>query len=150
MSTALLLTLAGLALCYQTYALRRAHSVGAGLAETGLELRERVRQLEQELGALCSAAVGAGEHVVRLEQQVQRIIERQNQLEMRASAERPYSHASQLVTRGADIKELVETCGLTRGEAELLVMMQRNAASDVAPGGSAATPNKHHLITLTP
>jgi hypothetical protein len=33
-----------------------------------------------------------------------------------------------LVTRGADIDELVETCGLTRGEAELLVMMQRGTA----------------------
>jgi len=44
---------------------------------------------------------------------------------MRVSVERPYSQASQLVNHGADIDELVETCGLTRGEAELLVMMQR-------------------------
>ena len=131
MITALLTILTGLAvgaLCYQIHALRRAHSVSAGLAETAHELRERVQQLEQELGALCSASVGAGEHVVRLEQQVQRIVERQNQLEMRACAERPYSHASELVIRGADIDELVETCGITRGEAELLVMMQRGAA----------------------
>jgi hypothetical protein len=131
MIIALLTTLIGLAaiaLGYQSYALRHAHGVSVSLAETARELRERVQQLEQELGALCSASLGAGEHVVRLEQQVQRIVERQNQLEMRASAERPYSHASQLVTRGADIDELVETCGLTRGEAELLVMMQRGAA----------------------
>jgi Protein of unknown function (DUF2802) len=130
MITALLTMLTGLAggaLCYQLYALRRAHSVSAGL-ETEQALRERVQQLEQQLSALCSASVGAGEHLVRLEQQVQRIVHRQDQLEMRASVERPYSHASELVIRGADINELVETCGLTRGEAELLVMMQRGAA----------------------
>ncbi len=131
MIVTLLITLSGLAviaLGYGGYALRRAHGVTVSLSETTTELRERVQQLEQELGALCSASLGAGDHVVRLEQLVQRIVERQNQLEMRATAERPYSHANELVTRGADIDELVETCGLTRGEAELLVMMQRGAA----------------------
>lgn len=89
---------------------------------------ERVQQLEQELAALCNASVGAGEHVLRLEAQVQRIIERQSGLEMRSAGDRPYSQASQLVNKGANIDELVGTCGLTRGEAELLVMMQRGAA----------------------
>jgi Protein of unknown function (DUF2802) len=90
--------------------------------------RQRVQQLEQELGALCSASSGVGDHVVMLEQQVQRIIERQNTLELRSCGDRPYSQASQLVHNGADIEELVGTCGLTRGEAELLVMMQRGAS----------------------
>ena len=91
--------------------------------------RERIQQLEQELGALCNASVGAGEHVLRLEHQMQRILERQNDLEMRAVGERPYNQASQLVNKGANIDELVDTCGLTRGEAELLVMMQRRGAA---------------------
>ncbi|HHH45175.1 MAG TPA: DUF2802 domain-containing protein [Gammaproteobacteria bacterium] len=90
--------------------------------------RQRVRQLEQELAALCSASTGVGDHVVRLEQQVLRIIERQDVLELRSGGERPYRQASQLVHNGADIEELVGTCGLTRGEAELLVMMQRGSA----------------------
>lgn len=127
----LLIALAGLtgvALGYLVLALRDARRVSAGLVDSTRTLGERVQQLEQELGALCSASVGAGEHLLRLEHQVQRVTERHNQLEMRAGGEQPYSHASQLVTRGADINELVETCGLTRGEAELLVMMQRGTA----------------------
>lgn len=107
------------------YLLYQARLSIAELAYDSRNLRERLQQIEQEIGALCSASMGAGEHVVRLEQQVQRIVERQNQLDMRVNVERPYSRATQLVTRGADIDELVETCGLTRGEAELLVMMQR-------------------------
>lgn len=94
---------------------------------TGL-LRQRVLQAEQQLGALCSASLGAGDHLVKLEYRVQRVVERQDALEMRAGNERPYAQASQLVIKGANIDELVETCGLTRGEAELLVMMQRGAA----------------------
>jgi hypothetical protein len=107
------------------YLLYRARLQLAELAYDSRDLRERLKQIEQEIGALCSASMGAGEHVVRLEGQVQRIVERQNQIDMRVNLERPYSQASQLVTRGADIEELVETCGLSRGEAELLVMMQR-------------------------
>lgn len=98
------------------------------LAESTALLRQRLAQTEQQLGALCSASLGAGDHLVRLEQRVQRVMERQDDLEMRAGHERPYAQASRLVHKGADIEELVATCGVTRGEAELLVMMQRGAA----------------------
>ncbi len=127
--TAILLSvlavLAATTLIYQGYRLRQARLSVAELSYDTGNLRERLQQLEQEIGALCSASMGAGEHVVRLEQQVQRIVERQNRQDMRVTVERPYSQASQLATRGADIDELVESCGLTRGEAELLIMMQR-------------------------
>ena len=125
MIATLLTLLACSALAALGYLLYRERQTVAELAYDSRNLRERLQQLEQEIGALCSASMGAGGHVVRLESQVQRILERQNQLDMRINVERPYSQASQLVMRGADIDELVETCGLTRGEAELLVMMQR-------------------------
>lgn len=98
------------------------------LADSLRLAQDRVKQMEQELGALCSASVGAGDHLMRLEQQVRRINERQNVLEMRPVGDRPYAQASELVHKGADIEELMEACGLTRGEAELLVMMQRGSA----------------------
>jgi hypothetical protein len=112
----------------QFFTIRQIARERSELRELSSSTGERVHQLEQELAALCNASVGAGEHVLRLEHQMQRIIERQNGLEMRSTGDRPYSQASQLVNRGANIDELVDTCGLTRGEAELLVMMQRGAA----------------------
>lgn len=87
------------------------------------QAEQRLQQLANELGALCSASAGAGEHVIKLEQQMRRVIERQNLLELRASADRPYTQASQLAHEGADVAELVNSCGLTRGEAELMVML---------------------------
>jgi hypothetical protein len=130
MVISVLIVLTGFALIglfYQGFALRSAQLTAANLADSEIDLRHRIEQLEQELGALCSASLGAGEHVVKLEQQVQRMVERQNQMEMRTTTDRPYSQANQLVNKGADIDELVDSCGLTRGEAELLVLMQRNA-----------------------
>jgi len=119
-------TISGLAALSVVY--RRARSGEESLLEELRATRQRLQQLEQELGALCSASAGVGDHVVTLEQQVQRITERQNLLELRTSSDRPYSQANQLVHNGADIDELVGTCGLTRGEAELLVMMQSGSA----------------------
>ena len=131
MMTEILMLLASVGLLgvlIQSVALLRLKRSHQDTTEILDDARQRLKHMEQELGALCSAAVGAGDHVVKLEQKVKRIIERQNLLEVRASSDRPYTQASQLVHRGADIDELVDTCGLTRGEAELLVMMQRGTA----------------------
>jgi hypothetical protein len=130
-STALLifLVLAALAaVVFQHRNLQRLSRSHSEAADSLRLARDRVQQLEQELAALCSASVGAGDHLTRLEQQVRRITERQNGLEMRAVTDRPYARASELVHKGADTQELMDACGLTRGEAELLVMMQRGSA----------------------
>ncbi|VAW78102.1 hypothetical protein MNBD_GAMMA14-155 [hydrothermal vent metagenome] len=123
----LVVALAG-CLLFQMVTVFQLRSGQTEIREKQASACERIHQLEQELAALCNASVGAGEHVLRLEHQMQRINERQNGLEMRAVGDRPYNQASQLVNKGADIEELVDTCGLTLGEAELLVMMQRGAA----------------------
>ena len=131
MFTEILMAATGLALLgliVQGVALLRVKRDHRSLHEEFKLTQQSLRQMEQQLGAWCSASAGAGDHVVRLQQQVQRIVERQNLLELRAGGDRPYTQASQLVHKGADIEELVDTCGLTRGEAELLVMMQRGAA----------------------
>lgn len=117
---------AGLAIQYRLLETTRRNQ--AELTDNLRLAQDRVQQMEQELAALCSSSVGAGEHLMRLQQQVRRINERQNVMEMRSVGDRSYAQASELVHKGADIQELMEACGLTRGEAELLVMMQRGSA----------------------
>lgn len=90
--------------------------------------REDLSHLQSDLAALCKSSVGAGDHVVKLEHQVNRLLERQTQTEMRTSSERPYSAAIQLVQQGANAEELVEKCGLTRGEADLISMLHGSVA----------------------
>ena len=103
--------------------LRRLEAARGELAGELDAARRRLREVERELGALCKASAGAGEQVVRLGQQMKRLCERQDQVELRASATRPYGEASRLARDGADIQELVRACGLTPGEAELLVRL---------------------------
>ena len=101
---------------YQLAAMRRLR--------TQLYSREdQSTRQRDDFAALCKASVGAGDHLVKLEQQVRRLIERQDQIEMRTAGDRPYTQAIQMVQRGADVSELVSSCGLTRGEAELIAML---------------------------
>lgn len=122
------LLLAGL----QWRAWRRLRADNGRLSDRLAEAEQQLRRVSNDMGALCSASAGAGEHVVRLEQQMKRLTERQNMLELRASADRPYSEASRLAHDGADVHELVNTCGLTRGEAELMVMLHGQGGSTTA------------------
>ena len=103
---------------------RRHHAVLDELKQT----REDVAHLQADLAALCKSSVGAGNHVVKLEHQVNRLLERQTQTEMRTSTDRPYSAAIQLVQQGANAEELIEKCGLTRGEADLIAMLHGSVA----------------------
>ena len=89
-------------------------------------LSEEVRALRGDLGALCTGAVGVSERVARIEGQARRLTERQDQLELSGGEDnRPYDRAIELATRGSSAEELVKECGLTMGEAELVVMMHR-------------------------
>lgn len=82
-----------------------------------------LRALKAELAALCTANIGVGKQVGQMEQQVRRLAERQDLLELREASNRPYTQAIRLVRNGADVKDLMSTCALTQGEAELLVML---------------------------
>lgn len=106
---------------YQLFALRRLR----GLLRTREDQTVRARD---DFAALCKASVGAGDHLVRLEQQVRRLTERQDQIEMRNVGDRPYTQAIQMVQSGADVSELISRCGLTRGEAELIAMLHGGMA----------------------
>ncbi len=109
--------------------------VAVVLSGFGLVLRRQRQQLRrqdaliaalrQDLRALTTAAVGVGERVLETEQRQRRLAERQDQLDLYDAANQPYEQAIRLVQKGADVEELVEICGLNRGEAELIRMLHR-------------------------
>ena len=118
---AALVTVLALAQVYQILSLRRLRR--------NLHSRDdQSTRQRDDFAALCKASVGAGDHLVRLEQQVRRLTERQDQIEMRNVGDRPYTQAIQMVQSGADVSELISRCGLTRGEAELIAMLHGGMA----------------------
>ena len=80
-----------------------------------------LQALRTDLGAMCTSVAGFGERLVRIEQQLRSVADRQDQLELRPGGERSYAHAIRMVQKGAEVDELVASCGINRGEAELLL-----------------------------
>lgn len=94
----------------------------------GRRLNSAHRQLEvmrNDIRALTTAAMGVGGRVLELERRQRRLAERQEQLDIYESANQPYEHAIQMARHGSGVEELVEVCGVSKNEAELITMMHR-------------------------
>jgi len=84
-----------------------------------------MQRMHKDMHALCMGAINLDKHVDGLEQRIRRLAERQDQLELRDPMEQTYAHAIRLAQKGVDVNDLVEHCGLARGEAELLLRIHR-------------------------
>ena len=80
-----------------------------------------IRRLQSDVHALCAGAINMGNYISTLEQRLRRLTERQDQLDLRDPMQQTYAHAIRLAQQGAGVNDLVENCGLARGEAELLL-----------------------------
>jgi len=88
---------------------------------TDLELI--VDDLHNNFNALCSGSVGVGKRISRLESKTRQQADRQLRLEDKTPALQNYGNAARLANKGADMDELVDYCGLSRGEAELILFL---------------------------
>ena len=102
---------------------------------------ERVQALSAEIGALCSGASGMGEHLSRVEQHVRRLNERQDQLELRDPVNREYHQAVKMIRNGMGLEELMDSCGLVRAEAELLMRLHAPGREASSQKEEASTPS---------
>ncbi len=82
-----------------------------------------LNSLEQDIRAICQGAKGMGDTVQAMERKLQKVVERQDQLDLREPGIRPYRQAITMVHKGAGVEELVSTCGLARSEAELVHLL---------------------------
>ena len=90
------------------------------------EMKAELQRLREDMQALCTGAANVGKHLTAMEQKIRRLSERQDQVELRDPAHQAYGHAIRLAQRGADVGELIASCGLARGEAELLLRLHRS------------------------
>ena len=84
-----------------------------------------LRSLERDMRAVCRGARGMGDTVIKLEQKLRQLTERQDSLDRREPNSQIYNHAITLAHRGATVEQLVQSCGLARSEAELLHLLHR-------------------------
>jgi hypothetical protein len=113
--------LLGLSLLLAVIAIVLAYRLRQGLR------RSRAQQdaLQADLRALVSAAIGVGERVHRIEKSLKEVSHRQEQIDQTDPGAQAYQQAIKMAQKGASAEELIEICGLTRGEADLIAMLHR-------------------------
>jgi hypothetical protein len=77
-------------------------------------------ELRGEVYALLQCGRGYGDRLKDQQHRLSHIYQRQEALELRGTDEGGCRAAVSMAQRGASVRELIETCGLSRGEAELV------------------------------
>lgn len=93
------------------------------------QLKERCETLGRELHATGSGSIGMGHRVVSCEQQLHEMRRLLDDMRQNDPLRVSYDEASRLVALGADIDDLMNTCGISRPEAELVAALRRKQAA---------------------
>lgn len=134
-SIAILALLTGNALLIGLGFMMARGSAGPAVPDTG---RDEPPNLHQDLKGVTLSLSAVGERLLKLEVQIGQLREQAGQEGLplnRDPEQKSFKIATKLALQGAGADEIVELCGLTRGEAELICMLHANnqvSASSVA------------------
>src|SRR5690554_201465 len=92
-------------------------------------LKERCDILGRELHATASGSMGVGQRLVACEQQLLELRITMDEMRQNDPLRISYDEASRLVDLGADIDDLMNTCGISRPEAELVSALKKRQAA---------------------
>ena len=87
--------------------------------------KERYDTLGRELHAITSGSMGVGQRLVVCERQLNELRTTIDEMRQNDPLRISYDEASRLVDLGADIDDLMNTCGISRPEAELVSALKK-------------------------
>ena len=89
------------------------------------QLRTNTENMVRELHATSSGSMGVGNRLVACERELHELRVRFDEMRQNDPLRGSYDEASRLVDLGADIDDLMNTCGISRPEAELVSALRR-------------------------
>lgn len=93
---------------------------------------ELINSLNRELQAVGSGSMGVGRKLLSLEKQITELKNSQEEMVRNDPNRVSYTEATRLVELGAEVEDLMNSCGISRPEAELVTALsQRNQAKEV-------------------
>ncbi len=93
------------------------------------QIKERCDTLGREIHATGSGSMGVGQRVVACERQLHELQGLMDEMRQNDPLRVSYDEASRLVELGADIDDLMNTCGISRPEAELVSALKNRRAA---------------------
>jgi hypothetical protein len=89
------------------------------------QLRENSENLVRELNATASGSAGVGNRVIVCERQLHELRALFDEMRQNDPLRVSYDEASRLVDLGAGVDDLMNTCGISRPEAELVSALRQ-------------------------
>jgi phage shock protein A len=86
----------------------------------------RTGKLSQQLTEYQQSNIRMGEELIALREKINQLEHKQQRLEQQDVQTMPYNQASRLVNMGASLDDLMQACGLSRSEAELMLKLHGN------------------------
>lgn len=83
----------------------------------------RLSKLTQKLAEYQQSHIRMGEELIALRSKISQLENKQQRFEQQDVQTMPYNQASRLVGMGASLDDLMQSCGLTRSEAELMLKL---------------------------
>ncbi|MDX1599765.1 MAG: DUF2802 domain-containing protein [Marinobacter sp.] len=102
---------------------------GREIRQLRTRLKERCDTLGRELHATASGSMGVGQRLVTCERQLHELRSTLDEMRQNDPLRISYDEASRLVDLGADIDDLMNTCGISRPEAELVSALRKRQAA---------------------
>lgn len=87
------------------------------------ELEQAQAKLAEHFQGLTAGAVGQGRRLAQLEQHLGRLRERLDQLASSDGDGAAFNTAIRLARKGVSAREIMETCGLSEMEADLVILL---------------------------
>lgn len=91
--------------------------------EQQARLDARIDKLGQKLAEYQQSNIRMGEELLSLREKLGQLENRQQRVEQQDVQGIPYNQASRLVQMGASTDDLMQACGLSRSEAELMLKL---------------------------
>ncbi len=99
--------------------------LGRQIRQLKTQHKERYDTLGRELHAITSGSMGVGQRLVVCERQLNELRTTLDEMRQNDPLRISYDEASRLVDLGADIDDLMNTCGISRPEAELVSALKK-------------------------
>ncbi len=96
------------------------------------ELEQKLEKVNEQLLMVSDSGKGVGRKVVALDQRLKATERKQKELEANDVQQVSYNEAVRLLSLGANVDDVMTTCGLSRAEADLIKVLHNSQVSSQA------------------
>ena len=109
--------ISALLVCFMAIYLLR---INRAVARSEANMAHLIDSLAAEVLAISHGSMGVGRRVLVLEKQVEQLLATIEEMQKNDPAKVSYAEAARLVELGAGVEDLMNSCGISRPEAELV------------------------------